>query len=930
MLKGQIPYPKEAIVVGRNPPPVSLGQVDQLGLVGRSFTVEAWVLPTESSDVTILGTEKRDNGASLHIVIRGGYPQLNFWNADLISPVPLALNVWNHVAFAYSLERFQQLIYVNGSLAATSSSDRRLSGSSRLFFGRQGHNLGILIKSHGLEGAVTEFRLWDHERTPREIFCLAHVSIGDYIKAENRGSYGLRLATEYSPSGGVSIVDKVISRTLLAAERPQGSAKIGFDAFAAVPFSRDGGYLHQYAKPPLLPALDPPARPGLGVVVTPLSSDLLELVERSATHVGLPKLAIDDIAPRMQRFYREGKGCDVAILLSSMAVAPSAAVSPRTPAGSASSASTSAASVSPRAMTGMASLSMHSMRHSLGEVTYPDTHSPHRQKQLGQGQQDDSIQRSHSDRHVGTQAPQQQQPQQLGFEVLRAHSLVLALASEVLADLLWKEREEGDDGEQVTVGVGDHIDSISSQQQLQQQPQQHDGSDDPSPVAAVSTTARSRNSNSGAGSGGLGEKSIAELMDMPSPTPSSHSGSSGSSASVAAGGGGGAGSPLGRSSNSGSGNGGGAGSPPHSPPLSRSLSYFPPGAVSTQQQQTGSPRLSSAQPHITSPGGVGGGVVGRSVSGPATLAVSGMQSQQQLSFQLNSRASTSSSSDRSIGAALPPPAATASSWSLSESESFDTPPAVASVESDLVAIQGRYSRLPSGRAELMHVLDLRSSMSASRTTLTAALLGSIGRSSSSLLPGFQAAPNMGSIGRSSSSSGSGSLSLLWPSAGDSLHTLLDSEYAAPVVRALLDFLYGEPLSTAISRAKVTSFQLFTLALALHMDSACACALWYFIRNSDVRDGTVLTQVVLAVMSFEQRFMGKTQLGPSGEGQLQLGISDGAARPFKSGLGGRWRDMMREVIVRTRVAVLLGARANFSAYASDMALVHRIVNWAYTG
>lgn len=142
---------------------VTLKSVDELGLAGGDFTLEAWIKPLRNDvDLPIIGVDLTSPGAGLQFLVRNGrlYGALN--ESAVIGNTPLQPDVWFHVAFRYTAATGEQVLLVNGVLDAQARGAPLTPGSTVLWIGRAG-------SLNYFQGAITEVRLWRAPRTDAEI-----------------------------------------------------------------------------------------------------------------------------------------------------------------------------------------------------------------------------------------------------------------------------------------------------------------------------------------------------------------------------------------------------------------------------------------------------------------------------------------------------------------------------------------------------------------------------------------------------------------------------------------------------------------------------------------------------------------------------------------------------------------------------------------
>jgi hypothetical protein len=140
--------------------------------VNSPLTIEAWVYVRAYASWSRLmdfgngpGTDNIVCALSSEV---SGQPRFSFWNgsggglADLISPSPLPLNAWRHLAFTY--DGTNGRIFINGDLAASGPmSAPPIVTRTNNFIGRS--NWGDPYAN----AIIDEFRIWSVARSPAQI-----------------------------------------------------------------------------------------------------------------------------------------------------------------------------------------------------------------------------------------------------------------------------------------------------------------------------------------------------------------------------------------------------------------------------------------------------------------------------------------------------------------------------------------------------------------------------------------------------------------------------------------------------------------------------------------------------------------------------------------------------------------------------------------
>jgi hypothetical protein len=110
-----------------------------LNLTTGSFTIAAWIwLPNAVDSSTVyryfylLGhCEKDVTDECLHVVVGNGYLRLGFFDDDLLSVTRLTIKRWYHIACVYDRAASKQLIYLNGILDNSRTSNSEYRGDSK-------------------------------------------------------------------------------------------------------------------------------------------------------------------------------------------------------------------------------------------------------------------------------------------------------------------------------------------------------------------------------------------------------------------------------------------------------------------------------------------------------------------------------------------------------------------------------------------------------------------------------------------------------------------------------------------------------------------------------------------------------------------------------------------------------------------------------
>ncbi|MEI6341389.1 MAG: LamG domain-containing protein [Verrucomicrobiota bacterium] len=172
---------------------------------GGAFTVEGWVYPRTHarwhrildigngprSDNIVLAASQGYNGRPVFDVYSGGSLVLN-----LVSPLPIPLNAWTHVAGVVGPDRSARL-YVNGKVVAsgTATSLPAVMSRTKAYLGKSNWADALL------DGILGEVRIWNVARTEAEI--QAAMAIGSITEPTT----GLYAAYPFGATGADSLQD---------------------------------------------------------------------------------------------------------------------------------------------------------------------------------------------------------------------------------------------------------------------------------------------------------------------------------------------------------------------------------------------------------------------------------------------------------------------------------------------------------------------------------------------------------------------------------------------------------------------------------------------------------------------------------------------------------------------------------------------------
>ena len=144
---------------------------DALGLVGASFTVEAWVKADAlSGDHSIIGQDASGTREGLHLILRDGNVHMGFFSDDLTGDTALQTGQWYHVAYVFDATTDRQEVYLNGTLDGERTAGGDFAGTAPVQIGRwRGGNY--------FDGEMDELRIWSEARTEDQIQATMHQTI---------------------------------------------------------------------------------------------------------------------------------------------------------------------------------------------------------------------------------------------------------------------------------------------------------------------------------------------------------------------------------------------------------------------------------------------------------------------------------------------------------------------------------------------------------------------------------------------------------------------------------------------------------------------------------------------------------------------------------------------------------------------------------
>ncbi|MEM1094706.1 MAG: LamG-like jellyroll fold domain-containing protein [Bacteroidota bacterium] len=207
--------------------------VGNLGLTNASFTVEAWVYPTQHNNhhpiLSVFDFTGSPNNEGFHLVLQGGKVLFAFFANDVTSTSTLPLNRWTHIAATYTYDagagNGTQRIFLNGV------QDAERTGALPLL-GNRGLEIGRYNRQTHFNGQIDELRVWNAARTAPQIAAAMH-------RTFETPPAGLTAVYDFNESSGTGVFERVGRRsgTLNGATRVASLAPVS-DTFAAAPIGR--------------------------------------------------------------------------------------------------------------------------------------------------------------------------------------------------------------------------------------------------------------------------------------------------------------------------------------------------------------------------------------------------------------------------------------------------------------------------------------------------------------------------------------------------------------------------------------------------------------------------------------------------------------------------------------------------------------------
>jgi|GEM_PF-4365412 len=143
---------------------IRLGTASNIGLTNQSFTIEIWLKIREftEDDLAILCNDEGEDSHRLQLIIRKKKLYFGFGNDDLESKNEIPVGRWVHTTWRYDTGTRQQVLFINGKIDSSRTSNQNYLGVSNLFLGR-------MSTSMGFSGQMSDLRIWNVARTDWEI-----------------------------------------------------------------------------------------------------------------------------------------------------------------------------------------------------------------------------------------------------------------------------------------------------------------------------------------------------------------------------------------------------------------------------------------------------------------------------------------------------------------------------------------------------------------------------------------------------------------------------------------------------------------------------------------------------------------------------------------------------------------------------------------
>jgi hypothetical protein len=139
---------------------VALATPAALGLVGRDFTLEAWIQPQglrADRDLPVFGSDQPTATGDIQLLVRNGLLYVLLNGNAITGNTPLQADCWYHVALRYNATTGERVLLLNGVPDAAATGLITLDDDLTLMIGRLG--------SAYFRGLITEVRLWHEART---------------------------------------------------------------------------------------------------------------------------------------------------------------------------------------------------------------------------------------------------------------------------------------------------------------------------------------------------------------------------------------------------------------------------------------------------------------------------------------------------------------------------------------------------------------------------------------------------------------------------------------------------------------------------------------------------------------------------------------------------------------------------------------------
>jgi hypothetical protein len=134
----------------------------QLGFYDATYTMEAWVYPTDlTSDKTMFGTDTQAGRQGLHLTFRNGEIYQGHFGSDFGTGT-VSINNWYQIVFTYNVTNNLCQIFKNGILQGT--------GSIASFIGTTNVFIGRAFNFYYFKGNGSIYRIYNRALSQTEVF----------------------------------------------------------------------------------------------------------------------------------------------------------------------------------------------------------------------------------------------------------------------------------------------------------------------------------------------------------------------------------------------------------------------------------------------------------------------------------------------------------------------------------------------------------------------------------------------------------------------------------------------------------------------------------------------------------------------------------------------------------------------------------------